>query len=139
MQSLMQGNKAGNGKEEYIADMEAFWSDVEEERVELPKPFVRVLAGMIQEACRVNTTKEGEEHEEQHVAFQATLEELREGNPAERAMILAERFDNLTAEERLVLTELANDRPVKVKANNLRMTPEEFMKARKSAEKKIKK
>lgn len=134
----MSSKTHASGKDEYVADMEAFWTDVEEGRVEIPRPFVRVLASMIREACHTESTEEEEEHDEKHVAFKATLEEMRESNPAERAMILSERFESLTPEERLVLTELANDRPVKFKANNVRMTPEEFIKARKSAEKKIK-
>lgn len=138
MQSLMSSKTHASGKDEYVADMEAFWTDVEEGKVELPRSFVRVMASMFQEVCRVNTTNEAEHSDEKHVAFKATLEEMRESNPAERAMILAEKFESLTPEERLVLTELANDRPVKFKANNVRMSPEEFIKARKSAEKKIK-
>lgn len=157
MQQCMNGivNSARSGssaREEYIRDFACYCEDIESGRVECPPAFARIISRLVKAgmeeygakspASRMSESaeKEGsEEHQRKHRKFKEVLEKLREVPLNERSRVLEEHFTpQLTPEERVVLMELADDRSLRHKAGKVRMTPEEFVNARHSAESKVK-
>lgn len=137
MNSTSSGHVNGN-REEYIADMNAFFADVEDGKVACPPAFGRVVARLVRAAVTECGGASGEHAEsEKKKNFKEALEELREAPIHGRAAVLEKRFAGLNGQERIVLMELANDRPVKQKAANNGMTAEEFLSLRHSAMKKL--